>query len=177
MQTAVEVHMAHKYRISDKNDKEVFDFLKQNFGCNRKVYNLCVDSLYAQLEKAGYQAGDDIPGIKFPKITDLKKEFENLKKADAQGLSNSIMDFKSAWEKYISKCDHTTYTKRAIRRSESGTETLSFRGLKGMPKFHAKVRGYNSYRTVAQYPGESNTLKKATVRLTGDILYVPKMKK
>ena len=24
--------------------KEVFDFLKQNFGCSRKVYNLCVDS-------------------------------------------------------------------------------------------------------------------------------------
>ena len=68
MQTAVEVHMAQKYRISDKNDKEVFDFLKQNFGCNRKVYNLCVDSLYAQLEKAGYQAGDDIPGVKFPKM-------------------------------------------------------------------------------------------------------------
>ena len=54
MQTAVEAHMAQKYRISDKNDKEVFDFLKQNFGCNRKVYNLCVDSLYAQLEKAGH---------------------------------------------------------------------------------------------------------------------------
>ena len=139
MQTAVEVHMAQKYRISDKNDKEVFDFLKQNFGCNRKVYNLCVDSLYAQLEKAGYQAGDDIPGVKFPKITDLKKKFEYLKKADAQGLSNSIMDFKSAWEKYITKCDHITYTKRAIRRSESGTEALSFRGLKGMPKFHGKT--------------------------------------
>ena len=137
MQTAVEVHMAQKYRVSDKNDKEVFDFLKQNFGCNRKVYNLCVDSLYAQLEKAGYQAGDDIPGVKFPKIT----------------------DFKSAWEKYIAKCDHTTYTKRAIRKSESGTESLSFRGLKGMPKFHTKVRGYNSYRTVAQYPSESNNLK------------------
>ena len=115
MQTAAEVHMAQKYRISDKNDKEVFDFLKQNFGCNRKVYNLCVDSLYAQLEKAGYQAGNNIPGVKFPKITDLKKEFEYLKKADAQGLSNSIMDFKSAWEKYIAKCDHITYTKRAIR--------------------------------------------------------------
>lgn len=86
MQTAVEVHMAQKYRISDKNDKEVFEFLKQNFGCNRKVYNLCVDSLYAQLEKAGYQAGDDIPGVKFPKITDLKKEFEYLKKQTPRGF-------------------------------------------------------------------------------------------
>ena len=44
MQTAVEVHIAQKYRVNDKNDKEIFDFLKQNFGCNRKVYNLCVDS-------------------------------------------------------------------------------------------------------------------------------------
>ena len=107
----------------------------------------------------------------------MKKEFEYLKKADAQGLSNAIMDFKNAWEKYIAKCDHTTYTKRAVRRDTSGTEKLSFRGLKGMPKFHAKARGYHSYRTVAQYPGESNNLKKATVRLAGDILYVPKMKK
>ena len=170
MQTAVEVHMAQKYRISDKNDKEVFEFLKQNFGCNRKVYNLCVDGLYAQLEKAGYQAGDDIPSVKFSKITDLKKEYKYLKEADAQGLSNSIMDFQSAWDKYITKCDHTTYTKRAIRRSESGTETLSFKGLKGMPKFHAKVRGYNSYRTVAQYPSDSNKLKNATVRLIVNVL-------
>ena len=177
MQTAVTMHMAQKYRISDKNDKEVFDFLKQNFGCNRKVYNLCVDSLYTQLETVGYQGGDDIPKIKFPKITDLKKNFEYLKKVDAQGLSNSIMDFKSAWEKYVTKCDHTTYTKRALRRNESGTEALSFRGLKGMPKFHAKVRGYNSYRTVAQYPNKSNNLKNATVRLVGDVLYIPKMKK
>ena len=46
-----------------------------------------------------------------------------------------------------------------------------------MPKFHAKVRGYNSYRTVAQYPSESNTIKNATVRLIGDVLYVPKKKK
>ena len=48
MQTTVEVHIAQKYRISDKNDKEVFDFLKQNFDCNRKICNLCVDSLYVQ---------------------------------------------------------------------------------------------------------------------------------
>ena len=120
MQTAVEAHMAQKYRISDKNDKEVFDFLKQNFGCNRKVYNLCVDSLYAQLEKAGYQAGDDIPGVKFPKITDLKKEFEYLKKADAQGLSNSIMDFKSAWEKYITKSDCSAQINLAGSQKRTG---------------------------------------------------------
>ena len=176
MQTAVTIHMAQKYRISDRNDKDVFDFLKQNFGCNRKIYNLCVDSLYAQLEKAGYQSGDDIPKVNFPKMTEMKKNFEYLKDADAQGLSNAIMDFKSAWKRYVSKCDHTSYTKQAIRRDASGTESLSFKGLKGMPKFHSKNRGYNSYRTAAQYPGESNHLKNATVRLIGDVLYVPKLK-
>ena len=51
MQTAVTMHMAQKYRISDKNDNEVFDFLKQNFGCNRKVYNLCVDSFTRSWKK------------------------------------------------------------------------------------------------------------------------------
>lgn len=86
MQTAIEVHTAQKYRIIDKNDKEVLDFLKQNFGCNRKVHNLCVDSLYAQLGKAGYQTGDDIPGVKFPKTTDLNKEFECLKKQMHKGF-------------------------------------------------------------------------------------------
>ena len=41
MQTAVEVHMAQKYRISDKNDKEIFDFLKQNLDATAK-YIICV---------------------------------------------------------------------------------------------------------------------------------------
>lgn len=41
MQTIVTMHMAQKYRVSDKNDKEVFDFLKQNFGCIVK-YIICV---------------------------------------------------------------------------------------------------------------------------------------
>ena len=53
MQTAVTMHMAQKYRISDKNDNEVFDFLKQNFECSRKVYNLCVDSFTRSWKKQG----------------------------------------------------------------------------------------------------------------------------
>ena len=176
MQLPVTMHMAQKYAVSRDNPEDVFTFLHQNFGCSRKVYNLCVDSLYRQLEAAGYQSGDDIPATACPKVSTLKKEYPYLKEADAQGLSNSVMDFLSAWKRFRKQPSHKSYTKRALRRDSSGTEVLSFRGLKGIPKFHAKAVGYCSYRTACQYPSGKNGLKQPTVRLEGDTLYLPKLK-
>lgn len=176
MQLPVTMHMAQKYAVSRDNLGDVFTFLHKNFGCSRRVYNLCVDSLYRQLEAAGYQSGDDIPAPVFPKVSALKKEYPYLKEADAQGLSNSVMDFQTAWKRFRKQPSHKTYTKRALRRDRSGTEALSFRGLKGIPKFHAKAAGYCSYRTACQYPSGKNGLKQPTVRLTGDTLYLPKLK-
>lgn len=106
----------------------------------------------------------------------LKQEYPYLKEADSLGLANSIMDFLTAWKRFLKQPSHKAYTKRALRRNRSGTETLSFRGLKGIPKFHAKAMGYCSYRTVCQYPSEKNSLKQPTVRLEGNILYIPKLK-
>lgn len=176
MQLPVTMHMAQKYAVSRNNPEDVFTFLYKNFGCSRKVYNLCVDSLYRQLEATGYQSGDDIPAPVCPKVSGLKKEYPYLKEADAQGLSNSVMDFLSAWKRFLKQPSHKTYTKRALRRGSSGTEPLSFRGLKGIPKFHAKAMGYCSYRTACQYPSGKNGLKQPTVRLEGDTLYLPKLK-
>ena len=176
MQLPVTMHMAQKYAVSRDNPEDVFTFLHKNFGCSRKVYNLCVDSLYRQLEAAGYQYGDDIPAPVCPKVSALKKEFPYLKEADAQGLSNSVMDFRSAWKRFLKQPSHKAYTKRALRRDSSDTEPLSFRGLKGIPKFHAKAMGYCSYRTACQYPSGNNKLKQPTVRLIGDALYLPKLK-
>ena len=84
------------------------------------------------------------------------------------------MNFEQAIKRFNDEYDHTSYTKRALRRAESGTEPLSFRGLKGMPKFHSKAQGYFSYKTNCQYPGEGNNLKQPTVRLSGRFLHVPK---
>ena len=176
MQLSVTMHMAQKYAVSQNNPKDVFTFLYKNFGCSRKVYNLCVDSLYRQLEAAGYQCGDDIPDPVFPKVSVLKKEYHYLKEVDSQGLANSVMDFLAAWKRFRKQPSHKAYTKRALRRDGSGTEPLSFRGLKGIPKFHAKAMGYCSYRTACQYPSGKNSLKRPTVRLTGDTLYIPKLK-
>lgn len=46
MQLPVTMHMAQKYAVSKDNPGDVFTFLHKNFGCSRRVYNLCVDSLY-----------------------------------------------------------------------------------------------------------------------------------
>ena len=176
MQLPVTMHMAQKYAVSRDNPEDVFTFFYKNFGCSRKVYNLCVDSLYRQLEAAGYRSGDEIPVPVFPKVSALKKEYPYLKEADSQGLSNSVMDFLTAWKRFLKQSSHKAYTKRALRRDRSGTENLSFRGLKGIPKFHAKAMGYCSYRTACQYPSEKNSLKLPTVRLEKNTLYIPKLK-
>ena len=149
------INRAEKYRIAKDNDPSVFSFLMQNFGCNRKVYNLCVNSLYAQLQKQNYSNGHIIPSFQCPKVSDLKKQYPYLKQADAQGLANSVLDFLAAWQKFLKQKDHEAYTKRALRRAAAGTEPLSCKGLKGMPKFHSRAKGDNSYRTVCQYPSAS----------------------
>lgn len=77
---------------------------------------------------------------------------------------------------YREDCDHKTYTERALRRDRSGTEKLSFRGLKGMPKFHSRAHGDFSYTTNCQYPKDSNKIKKPTIRLEKDMLFLPKLK-
>ena len=176
MKSPVTMSQAQVYGISKQNSKEIFQFFQKNFGCTRKVYNMCVDSCYKQLEQAGYTSGDDLPDISFPKVAALKKDYPYLKEADGLGLANSVRDFQKACKTFRDQKDRSTYRKSALRRDRSGKELLSFRGLKGIPRFHAKSAGYFSYRTACQYPKEGNALKRPTIRLEGSILYLPKLK-
>ena len=176
MKAPVTMNQAQVYGISKQNSKEIFQFFQKNFGCTRKVYNLCVDSCYKQMEQAGYVSGDDLPELSFPKVSALKKDYPYLKEADGLGLANSVHDFQKAYKTFRDQKDRSTYRKSAIRRDRSGKELLSFRGLKGIPRFHAKSAGYFSYRTACQYPKEGNALKRPTIRLEGSILYLPKLK-
>ena len=177
MRCPVRMHKAEKYAVHRRYVKEADrTFLMQNFGCARKVYNLYVDFLYRYLEENGYTGGAPIPGIRYPEVSEFKKEYPYLKEADSLGLANAKIAFGKAVERYNREYDHVTYTKGAKRRSESGTEPLTFRGLAGMPKFHSRNRGDYSYTTNCQYPGEGKKLARPTVRLEGDRLYVPKRK-
>ena len=178
MLVPVSMYKAEKYAVDmHVLDEKTRTFFLRNFGCARKVYNLYVDYLYNALEKEGYVSGNSIPKISFPVSESVfKKTYPYLKEADSLGLMNARLSFETALKKYLENSDHVTYTKRAKRRSESGVEFLTFRGLKGMPKFHSKAHGDFSYKTNCQYPNEKNGLKKPTVRLEGNVLYVPKLK-
>ena len=176
MKAPITMNQAQVYGISKQNSKEIFQFFQKNFGCTRKVYNLCVDSCYKQLEQAGYTNGDDLPEFSFPKVSALKKDYPYLKEADGLGLANSVLDVQKAYKTFRNQKDRSAYRKSALRRDRSGKEPLSFRGLKGIPRFHAKSAGYFSYRTACQYPKEGNALKRPTIRLEGSILYLPKLK-
>ena len=177
MQVPVTMHKAEKYAVDPKGLTDgIRSFFLQNMGCSRKIYNLYTDVYYEALEKAGYTSGDNIPEIRLPEVTAFKEEYPFLKDADSLGLANAKLDFQSAVKRYRNQYDHKSYTARALRRDESGTEKLSFRGLKGMPKFHAKAHGYFSYKTNCQYPAEGKSLKRPTIRLEQDMLYLPKLK-
>ena len=149
-------------------------FLMKTFGCRRKVYNLYVGYYYEALEKAGYTGGDDIPDVRLPEVSGFKKAYPYLKEADSLALANAKISFQNAVKRFHKQYDHKSYTKRAVRRDKSGTEELSFRGLKGMPHFHSKAKGDFSYTTNCQYPSKGNG--HPTIRLVGDILYLPKLK-
>ena len=173
----ITMHKAEKYAVDmRKLDKSSETYFLKCFGCVRKVYNLYVDFLYGELEKAGYVAGNPLPDVALPEVTAFKKAYDYLKEADSLALANAKLDFQSAVKRFNDEYDHKSYTKRAVRRDGSGTEPLSFRGLKGMPKFHSKSKGYYSYKTNCQYPSPGNSLKRPTVRLDGNILYLPKLK-
>lgn len=177
MLTPVTMHKAEKYAVCKKSLTErQKTFFMKNFGCSRKVYNAYVDFYYHALEEQGYQNGDDIPEVRLPEVTEFKAEYPYLKEADSLGLANAKIDFENAVRRYREEYDHRTYTKRALRRAGSGTEALSFRGLKGIPKFHSRAQGYFSYKTNCQYPSESNKLTQPTIRLEGNMLHIPKLK-
>ena len=177
MKVPVTMHKAEKYAFDPKGLTDgTRSFFLQNMGCSRKVYNLFTDFYYDALEKAGYTGGDDIPEVRLPEVTAFKKEYPYLKEADSLGLANEKLSFQTAVKRFHDEHDHRTYTARAVRRDKSGKEPLSFRGLKGIPKFHAKSQGYFSYTTNCQYPAEGKALKRPTIRLEKNILYLPKLK-
>lgn len=173
----IKMHKAEKYAVNmNVLSEETRTFLMKNFGCYRKVYNLYVSHLYAVLESMNYEGNAPIPDIVLPSVKSFKEEYSYLKEADSLGLADARTNFTQAVKHYNEDCDHKSYTKKALRRSRSGAEPLSFRGLKGMPRFQSRNGGDFSYTTYCQYPNENSLLKRPTVRLEKDTLIVPKLK-
>ena len=170
-------HKAEKYAIRGQTlNEETKQFFHQSFGNVRKVYNLYVALLYDILEAAHYHGKEELPAIKLPEVTTFKAQYDYLKITDSLALANAKIAFEAAIKRYNKEYDHVSYTKRALRRAKEGTEPLTFRGLKGIPKFHARARGYNSYKTNCQNSTNKSGVPTATIKLIRNRLYLPKLK-
>jgi len=177
MTVPVTMAKAEKYAVRTGSISAAgMTYLRKNFGCARKVYNLYVDFLYGKLKACGYTGGAELPEIKLPEVTEFKKQYPYLKEVDSLGLANVKNSFSSAVRRYNEGYDHKAFRKSAVKRAEAGHGKLTFRDLKGMPRFHKKGRCTDSYTTNCQYPDENKDLKRPTIRLEGDKLYIPKLK-
>lgn len=164
----------YKYRIADIPANEPGkQHIRRNGGCSRKVYNLYVDSLFGMLESCGYTGGE-LPPLKLPEVTEFKERegLDFLKDADSLALSNTKLDFEAAVKRFSDQKGQGTYRGGAVRRAEKGDGELTFRDLKGMPRFHSKKENRYSYTTNNQHPSGGRD----TVRLDGSRLHVPKLK-
>jgi putative transposase len=130
------------------------DFQKQEmeqcFGCARKVYNEYISGLYEYLESIHYQSGKILYQI--PSYTTITNKYDFMKTRlhDSKVYANVKKNFEHSIKKYnedFAWKESPQYKKSSIRRAKNTDFKLSFRDLKGLPKFHSKKKGKFSYIT------------------------------
>ncbi|MFD0711608.1 RNA-guided endonuclease InsQ/TnpB family protein [Paenibacillus sp. GCM10027626] len=150
------VHRGFVYRAYPKD--EVKKYFLQCFGADRKIYNLHVDYLYRYMERIGYQIGDKIDkkAIGIPTVSQLKKQClsdENemyLYEVDAFASNEAKQHFFKALSNFNEIASMKQYKKSALKRQGTTGKELTFRDLKGLPKFHSKKNHDFSYTTFNQ---------------------------
>ena len=165
------LHRGYKYRIEP--DEQQRSYFMQTFGCRRKVYNAYVDALYRQLEAMGYENGYiRKKDLYFVTPAVMKAEFPFLKDADSLALCNAQLAFQRALTRFNQEFDKKSYTKRSLKRKETLGIALTFRDLKGMPRFKSIKNGDFSYTTNNQSCGG----KWSNIVLEKGWLTIPKVK-
>ena len=141
-------------------NEEQRQYIHKNCGCKRKLHNIFVNELYQYLEKINFQKGyipsDFIKNL--PTTKSFKEKYPYMKEVDSLALSAARLDFISSIKKYNEEFvpSGNQYKKKALKQVETIGKILSFRDLKGMPKFSAKYYSEQSFTTNNQ---------KGTVRL------------
>ena len=165
------INRGYKFKIAPTKDQK--EFFLQSFGCARKIYNMYVDELYRKLEESSYQNGIIKKSeLHLSKYTDFSRQFDYMKNVDAQCLSSAKMDFNNAIKKFNTEYDKKTYTKSSRKREKTLGIKLTFRDLKGMPRFKSIKNNDFSYRTYNQSQGEKWNL----ITLENSMLKIPKLK-
>lgn len=132
-------------------DEEQRQYIHRNCGCKRQIHNLFVNELYHYLESINFEKGA-IPGefIKnLSKAKFYKEKFPYMKEVDSLALSAARLDFVASIRKYNSGyvLKGNLYRKKALKQVETIGKELTFRDLKGMPKFSAKYFSEQSFTT------------------------------
>ncbi len=165
------LHRGYQYRLYPTEEQQTY--LMQTFGCRRKVYNAFVDSLYQQLEAAGYENGYlNKKQLTFETPAAMKSEFPFLKEVDSLALCNAQLDFQQAITNFNEQQDHKSYTKRSLRRKKNQGVEPTFRDLKGMPRFKSAKKGDFYFTTNNQ----SNGGKWNLIAVVDGFLKIPKLK-
>jgi putative transposase len=170
----VTVQRGYVYRIYPS--KEIKKYFLQCFGAYRKIYNMHVAHLYDYLERMNYQAGDNInrKALHMPPVTYFKKMctsddgVEYLYQVDAYASNEAKQNFFKALSSYNKMALKKEYKKSALKRQKNTGKELTFRDLKGLPKFHSKKNNDFSYKTFNQ---------NGNIHIQGDVLTVPTAQK
>ena len=150
-------------------------YIHKNCGCKRQLHNLFVKELYDYLEGIGFQKGQ-IPDEFIKNLSSTKSykaKFQYMKEVDSLALSAARLDFVGSIRKYNSEFvpKGNKYKKKALKQVETIGKELTFRDLKGMPKFSAKYFSEQSFTTnnqkgsvrLEEYPGVNKRYMALTI--------------
>lgn len=165
---------AYVYGLDTSNTASVYTYLQKAFGCTRKMYNVYVDRFYKQLEAANYENGN-LPKITYDSPASIKLEYPYMKEIDSLSFCNVQINFKAAVKRYREDAYKEQYKKGALKKVKTIGKSLTFRDLKGLPSFHSK-RDKQSFTTNNQPVEDNPKQKNDTIRLEGNLLYIPKLK-
>ena len=154
-------------------------YIHKNCGCKRQLHNIFVAQLYDYLKsidfKRGYIPKEFIKNL--PTVKSIKEKFSYMKEVDSLALSAARLDFVNSIKKYNDEYvpKGNQYKKKALKQVKTIGKELTFRDLKGMPKFSAKFFSEQSFTTnnqkgtvrLEEYLGESSRYM---------MLVIPKLK-
>lgn len=168
----VTVQRGYVYRAYPTD--KVKEYFLQCFGADRKMYNLHVDRLYQYMERINYQMGEkvDPKALKkeMPSVAEFKKMFTDndgvfyLYKVDAFACNEAKQHFYKALSEFNKIASRKQFKKSALKRKKNTGKELTFRDLKGLPKFHSKKNNDFSYTTFNQ---------KGNIQINANILTLP----
>ena len=143
--------IVRNFAYSAEPPKEIAQVMNQTIGCCRALRNKYVEHFYGYLEGIGYEGGyiNDYTVPEYNEMLVAMGNHEYLRKPDTTAYANVKRSMELAInafnEQYVPK--GRQYTKKAIKRANNGGDPLTFRDLKGMPKFHAKYYCVDSYKS------------------------------